>query len=421
MKKICIIPLVLCTLHFLSCSTGVEEDQNKSGSNAAIEEQSFITYSFYSDNSSSQAWITISGKTGEPVPHVSVPKKTNYRFNEWKSADGEAVPYIFGEKDLDFYAEWKLLEGINRGNLLGSKTTPDALYDLVFSDGSAMPYPDQLDSLTSEQLSNVVAMIYTTTYNPNTGSNTTGNFKLGAGFLQKDLKWCSKSYLKDNRIGFNEPRVLVYNLMYTGYVFEDTDNDPKKTHAIKSLNPNYGLANYYDSPMFEQYVDFEFAPAFYYATNYGYYKNIVEVYRKKWYLPSIEEIRALFKNEEARQKYMQLSLKVTSVLLDNVSIWTNSTDDKQTPIEVNSGEWYSNQSGNGRNFDDKCIVRFPGELNRIKINVKDKDLGAWPGTNVHRYDIYYLFYSKAYCIDYKGNQGLKEKDEGACVIPIRIF
>ena len=421
MKKICIIPLVLCTLHFLSCSTGVEEDQNKSGSNAAIEEQSFITYSFYSDNSSSQAWITISGKTGEPVPHVSVPKKTNYCFNEWKSADGEAVPYIFGEKDLDFYAEWKLLEGINRGNLLGSKTAPDALYDLVFSDGSAMPYPDQLDSLTSEQINNVVAMIYTTTYNPNTGSNTTGNFKLGAGFLKKNLRWCSKEYSKQYEgpgKDWPEGRTMVYNLMYTGYKLEDTDNDPEKIHVVKSLNPNYGLANYYDFPMFEFYLDSEYAPAFYYATNYGYYKNIVETYRKNWYLPSIEEIRALFKNEEARRRYMQLSLKVNSILLDNVSIWTNSTDVKQTETERDTGWRYV--EGDRRDFDDMCLVRFPGVLKKIKVNVNNKS-GHNPGHSQLYYDIYYLFYSKAYCIDYKGNQWLKEKDEEACVIPIRIF
>ena len=123
MKKFSILSLF--TFMIFSCST----DSNYFA-DAENKDASLITYSFYMNNSSSQAWATISGENGSSVPLIVEPKKANYKFSQWKTANGTPVPQSFGSENLSFFASWES----DAGNMLGTKSAPDSLYDIIFTD-----------------------------------------------------------------------------------------------------------------------------------------------------------------------------------------------------------------------------------------------------------------------------------------------
>ena len=399
MKKFSILSLF--TFMIFSCST----DSNYFA-DAENKDASLITYSFYMNNSSSQAWATISGENGSSVPLIVEPKKANYKFSQWKTANGTPVPQSFGSENLSFFASWES----DAGNMLGTKSAPDSLYDIIFTDGSAIPYPADLDSLTADQAKNVVAMLYTTTYNPNNGSNTDGKYRLAAGFPVNGLaSWCEEVIT----IGTSQ----FYNTMYIGYVFEDTANNHNLYHSVRQLSPYYGLSNYADSENFYTLVNSSYCPAFYYAANYGVTKCISADCRSNWYLPSTGELKVLLKNTEICNKYKLLFAKLYSSSIDYFlkqnKIWTSTSDTSQESGSIQAGE-PGDKVLDAKERPISVFDVFLNKTGKITVYLNSKYENS-------KYNYSWSVYDKAYYLDCSGNQHFEKRSYSCYVIPVRIF
>ena len=126
---------------------------------------------------------------------------------------------------------------------IGTKASPNAVGDIVFSDGSASAYTE---TLTDEQKTAAVAVIFD-------ASN-----KLGVGLETVSNKsWCSDS--------------ATANTLITCAVSES--DGKTNTNEITALS-DYSEANY---------------PPFYFAANYS-----ATGFTSGWYLPAKEELQALY-------------------------------------------------------------------------------------------------------------------------------
>lgn len=330
-----------------------------------------VTYSYYLNDYTDQIWAEISGKKGALLPSVTSPKKNGYRFNGWKTKDGSEPPLNFGSDDLRFIAQW---EDSSTTKLIGSKSSPDTVGDIIFTDGSASPYPMTFDELTDEQWKSAVAMLFTTTYNPANGSNEKGGqyqYKIAAGLQAPSaMKWCTaKLYEQDD----NEIRPdlhyyfkykdhhYIYNFMYVGYDWDESmdANAADQANSLVlgplALSSYYGLQNYVSTPQFKALCTQNISPAFDYAMRYGTIQNMDASFCDNWYLPSTGELKVLFTNDELFQKYTRVVLKKFYVsgspsgFLGRIKpsdvFWTSSSngtqpyndggdDDDDTPIYV---------------------------------------------------------------------------------------
>ena len=172
-----------------------------------------------------------------------------------------AVPYarIDGGTDSPGYFTLKLI---------GSKSKPDAVGDIVFSDGSATAYTADL-TLTEEQKSKAVAVIF---YVGTECSNDSTSRTLGVGLAQNQsgLAWCLES-------------AAAHDKNITTIQESDKDGSDNLSQIGEFLNGNNdtGTADNY--------------PAFYFAKNYsGTATNLGETYADGWYLPSIAELQKIY-------------------------------------------------------------------------------------------------------------------------------
>ena len=152
--------------------------------------------------------------------------------------------------------------------LIGSKSKPDAVGDIVFSDGSATPYTADL-TLTVEQKSKAVAVIF---YVGTECSNDSTSRTLGVGLAQNQsgLAWCLES-------------AAAHDKNITTIQESDKDGSDNLSQIGEFLNGNNdtGTADNY--------------PAFYFAKNYsGTATNLGETYADGWYLPSIAELQKIY-------------------------------------------------------------------------------------------------------------------------------
>ncbi len=136
---------------------------------------------------------------------------------------------------------------------IGPKTPNEQknIGDIIFSDGSASP---NTAILTEEQKAEAAAIVFDTEKKLAVGLNTA-----------MKLKWNSKSALVNSE---------EYQFEYQ---FDDDDGFAN-TSYIASLS-DYNAENY---------------PAFYFCTSYS-----TSGYTKDWYLPALNEIKALYENRES--------------------------------------------------------------------------------------------------------------------------
>lgn len=488
MKKIRLaffLAFVFSSLCLLSCGDGTfDHSVPPSGSKDSGDSPDVkfgTTYSFYLSDKSDQLWAQISGKSGTLRPSVAAPKKAGFRFMGWKTKTGAEPLPSFGSSDLSFYAQW---EDSSDTKLIGLKEAPDAVGDVIFTDGSASPYPQSYGDLTDDQWKAAVAMLFTTTYNPMTGSNQKGGqyqYKIAAGLLATSaIKWCTDVLYEmddyDARPGpyYNyywkfKDKHFIYNFMYIGYNWDESMDEHAKDQPDAlvlgplELSQCFGLQNYASSEQFKMLGSQDVAPAFNFAMRYGESQGMDGSLRDNWYLPSVDELKILFTDGEVFTKYNRLVIKkflaagsptdfLERVTPSNV-FWTSSSNGAQ-PVDAsvcvanyrevnggdtpphgrNVGDWGipsgSSTSTNDRHermqVYDPCTGRIihpmlNKTLTWVNETVYPKPVENPTGESTSGYAFCYVLYNKAYQIDALGNLSFDAKTAGHSVVAMRVF
>lgn len=169
---------------------------------------------------------------------------------------------------------------------IGSKDAPDAVGDIVFTDGSAMPYSEfaALDATTQNVKKDAaIALIFDT-------ANMLGvGLKHGSGLL-----WCSSSAKGLARISVIE---CPFSGSLGAYTFAgDTDGSDNLEQIATSLGSN------------DDTDDEAKYPAFYFAKNYkDTAANLADTdYETGWYLPSIAELYQIYKKGKGADKVFDI-------------------------------------------------------------------------------------------------------------------
>ena len=177
-------------------------------------------------------------------------------------------------------------------SLTGTKAKPDAVGDIVFTDGSATPYSDGL-TLTTTQKNAAIAVIFYVGTELNNGDDTTTTRTLGVGLVQATSKtWCSNTasaYSIDveklHCIGANGDTSQKFTYPFTGL-----KNGSNALALMSSFLTSHSLSD--DTTTDENY------PAFYFAKNYKSQTNSHvsgTSYEDGWYLPSVAELYWIYK------------------------------------------------------------------------------------------------------------------------------
>ncbi|MBQ9205137.1 MAG: InlB B-repeat-containing protein [Treponema sp.] len=262
--------------------------------------------------------ITIAGSlTGEPPVATITPEEYTAGTELLEvAADSDttlAAEYEkFAVSDSDF---WNITtEGKLKKIFFGTKkpTEEKAVYDIVFSDGSATPYTDGL-TLSDEEKAAAIAVIFykgkgLNSPDSNGNADTTTERTLGVGLVQTKDLWCGDPNGSNPGNAWNvlvepiecAPNEGIFNYETTAgnYTFPDTadKNGSDNLSQIAAYLPTQtdSSNNYYtnDTGTAARY------PAFYFGINY---KNQTEShvsgtnYEDNWYLPSIAELLQLGK------------------------------------------------------------------------------------------------------------------------------
>ena len=175
--------------------------------------------------------------------------------------------------------------GYFTGKPLGTKSSPDEVGDIVFNDGSAIPYTSGL-TLNSLQKSNAVAVVFYAGTGLNDGGDTTTRI-LGMPFTkyQYQEKWCIDGAAAYDRK--MESVQCTYNNT-NGYTFTYDKDGRDSLEVMKDELENAGETSDVDAE--SNY------PAFYAAKNYGSSTTATAgtKYENGWYLPTAAELYAVY-------------------------------------------------------------------------------------------------------------------------------
>lgn len=422
-RKSLFIPLgILFSSLFIlsSCSSGDDTYPSKQTDSASVKNG--VTYNFYYSHASTNLLYSITGKPGDQVPNLPVPKRKFYTFDSWKTDDGSEIPANFGTTSLEIYAQWTSTTQI------GNKIKPSVVGDIVFTDGSATSYTDAIATpLTDDQKNNVAAIIFTTSYNLENGDNKNGSTMLGIAVYPKHTNWCADKIKVDN------DDVLLS--LYAGYDIQNITNNKQPANVL-SFNLYDGSKNLPKTDQLLAY-SYYYAPAFYYAYTYG--TNAVDMkeeYRDGWYLPSYYEMRVLMTEEGL----LSTIKSVFSLAGKTFDLNSNTTATYKSTLILTS---YSDASEpNGVKPNDAG-----GESSKkdMWVTIRMYDITAEPKMRdktprVNPKDSYEqaAIYTKAYAVDFKGEVTIvsktakgwnkdhdKDDSDGAVyksyAFPVRVF
>ena len=172
--------------------------------------------------------------------------------------------------------------------LIGTKPASIAkeVGDIVFSDGSAIPYTEDLE-LTETQKANAVAVIFYKGTGLNSGNDKTTCRTLGVGFnINNDgLEWCScdaSAYeLSIDTIKCRPKDSNYWCLLFSDATANDKNGSDNLEQIAEFLTANDKDVDTDDSSNY---------PAFYFAKNYDAPGSAFD---SGWYLPSLAEFNEL--------------------------------------------------------------------------------------------------------------------------------
>ena len=214
---------------------------------------------------------------------------------------------------------------------IGSKSKPDAVGDIVFSDGSATPYTADL-TLTEEQKAAAIAVIF---YVGTDCSNDSTSRTLGVGLVQNrsGLAWCLDS-------------ANAFEVNITTIQESDKDGSDNLSQIGEFLNDNN------DTGTADKY------PAFYFAENYsGTATNLGETYADGWYLPAKAELQKIYDILSTVNKELAACGGTT---FDTSGVYWSSSQYASAGyvaygLNFASGGWYTRTKGNSSY--SVCAVR----------------------------------------------------------------
>ena len=204
---------------------------------------------------------------------------------------------------------------------IGSKAPgkAKAVGDIVFSDGSATPYSEDLE-LTDEQKAAAVAVIFD------------AENKKGVGLFQNTgtLAFCVES-------------ATAYNDADNVYTPDESDGSVNLA-SIKALD-DYSESNY---------------PAFYYVDHYSdHVSSDLGTYANDWYIPAKNELMSIYNNKTTLDAAMELAggAKFTANWYWSSNRRSEELKDNAAVLMFNNGSWnnYNKKSNGGGGY--WCFVR----------------------------------------------------------------
>lgn len=174
--------------------------------------------------------------------------------------------------------------GKGAGTYIGTKTPEEAkaVGDIVFNDGSAIPYTDEL-TLTDAQKQAAIAIIFYKGTGLNSGDDTTTSRTLGVGLKQNKtgVYWCT------NLADAYELNITTIQCPASGSAraLQFVSGDRNGSDNLEQIGEFAGVTDTTGAGAKDLY------PAFYFAKNYTVGDG---EYTTGWYLPSIAEIFQIF-------------------------------------------------------------------------------------------------------------------------------
>lgn len=154
--------------------------------------------------------------------------------------------------------------------------SPYEVGDIIFNDGSAIPYTAQL-TLSTEQQAAAIAIIFYKGNGLNSGDDTTTNRTLGVGLKhnRNGTAWCTinaNAYSKIITTVLDDDKNGSDNLEQIATFLSNPSNNTDNDTGTSAFYPAFYFAEYYSNT----------------ATNLG------TIYASGWYLPSIAELDKIY-------------------------------------------------------------------------------------------------------------------------------
>ena len=210
-------------------------------------------------------------------------------------------------------------------NLIGTKQKPNAVGDIVFSDGSATEYSADL-TLTDEQKASAIAVIFYA----GTSSDSLGARILGIGIHNSSEEsangglydWASTGSVAKNL----ESDVTQLKNTFNDIMAYEVNEEPSEAHVSYNNNSYFlkGDLNGSDNwALIRQKDAAGEYPAFAWVNNYGTKYSLPEEYETGWYMPTAAELMTLRTNlydvDNESQVINTILQKVNGTKLDTSS------------------------------------------------------------------------------------------------------
>ncbi|MBP5448422.1 MAG: DUF1566 domain-containing protein [Treponema sp.] len=214
---------------------------------------------------------------------------------------------------------------------IGSKSAPDAVGDIVFSDGTAEAYSAGLNLTQAQKNAAVAVIFYTAPINTTSGSIDLGTKKLGVGFKKgASLKWAPSS-----ATGFST-------------TFSTSESDGSGYWTVIKNADSTGAAsaatNY---------------PAFNFCNAYGV---AVAGSSTGWYLPAKNELEALCWKRGSVDSYIGKVDESGTIVdkLGDYDYWSSSqiSDQNDVAWTANFGSGLTNRTQKGNPLSVRAIRVF---------------------------------------------------------------
>ncbi len=208
--------------------------------------------------------------------------------------------------------------------LIGEKSAPDSVGDIVFEDGSATAYNDKL-TLTDKQKKKAVAVIFFTPLNDSMLGvglrNTNGEEPHEYSWAKEETTGCSTNF--SSIVCTPEPRGSKTSEI--AYFDGDKDGSDNWSEICK-------LDSTAQAKMETSY------PAFYWANNYAENHGITGDFESGWYMPSIFELAELYREVKTVNKAIAAAGGNT---ISN-SLWYHSSSQCDGANESGTNIWVWN-------------------------------------------------------------------------------
>ena len=225
---------------------------------------------------------------------------------------------------------------------IGKYEKPYEVGDIVFYDGSAMPYR-AVRTLTDTQKSAAIALIFykgtglnSDDSNGNPDTTTSRTLGVGLRYNTTSLEWCIESASANGE--YITTIVCEEDNSSGSIIFTGDKNGSNNLEQISAFLTAAGVTD--DTTNEEKY------PAFYYAKNY---KNVTGSnvsgtnYEDGWYLPSIAELLMLQRNGKGKKKLFDIDIVCEYLGVDKFkySFYWSSSEYPPTENEMMSfaGSW----------------------------------------------------------------------------------